>query len=342
MFGMSSCGEETKTEKSSTPPVNVKVEKPKGNLPQHLNYKGKVQSSQSVNIQSRGSSYIEDILVDVGEEVSENQMLVKLNSDDLNSKQAQLTARLEEVEALLKDSERDFKRYQNLREKNSVSEKELESVQLKYNSVKSQKAAIESQIQELESELKYFNIKAPFDGIITSKLAHEGDLANPQSPILQMETEEAFEFQFSVSERDISKLRKGQLAKVKVIENQEELDAQLSEISSSSQHSGGQFLVKASLLDVGNFNLFSGQQAEIEIVTNELEKGIFVPESALIRRGSLQGIYVLSAENKAMLRWVEVGESYEAYVEILSGLNSDERFITSSDSKLYNGINVNY
>jgi RND family efflux transporter MFP subunit len=269
-------------------------------------------------------------------------MLVKLNSDDLNSKQAQLTARLEEVEALLKDSERDYKRYQNLREKNSVSEKELESIQLKYNSVKSQKAAIESQIQELESELKYFNIKAPFDGIITSKLAHEGDLANPQSPILQMETEEAFEFQFSVSDRDISKLRKGQLAKVKVIENQEELDAQLSEISSSSQHSGGQFLVKASLLDVGNFNLFSGQQAEIQIVTNELEKGIFVPESALIRRGSLQGIYVLSAENKAMLRWVEVGESYEAYVEILSGLNSNESFITSSDSKLYNGINVNY
>jgi hypothetical protein len=43
-----------------------------------------------------------------------------------------------------------------------------------------------------------------------------------------------------------------------------------------------------------------------------------------------------------MLRWVETGVNYDEYIEILSGLSSDESVVTSADSKLYNGITVKY
>lgn len=342
-LALGSCGEkETKSENTEAQAVNVEIENPLSSLPKRLTHKGKIRASKSIHIQSRASSYINAILVEVGDEVKENQLLVKLNSDDLKSKQAQISAQLNKVKASLENAEKDNERYKNLREKNSVSDKELESVRLKYNSVKSQKAAVESQLKEVASELKYFNIKAPFDGVITSKLAQQGDLANPQSPILQMEVDNAFEFHFSVSERSISALKKGQLAKVIISNNKQKLDAQISEISSSSLNSGGQYMVKATLFDENTVELFSGQQAEIQLVTEVMDQGVFIPKTALMRRGSLQGLFVVSTENKAMLRWVEVGAEHDDYIEILSGLSAAESVVISADSKLYNGINVNY
>jgi RND family efflux transporter MFP subunit len=341
-LSLASCGEETQNEKTEPQAVNVKVQNPTTTLPQRLSHKGKIQSSKSIDIQSRGSSYVEQIFVNVGDKVEKNQLLVKLNSEDIASKRTQLLAQLEEVNASLENTERDYERYKNLREKNSVSEKELESIKLKFKSVQSQKAAVESQLKGIESELKYFNIKSPFDGIITSKHLQEGDLANPQMPILQMEVNNAFEFHFSVSEREISALRKGQLSTVEISNDHQKIDAQISEISSSSLNSGGQYIIKAKLLNNDNIDLFSGQQGEIQLVTDKLDQGVFVPESALIRRGGLQGLYVVSAEQKAMLRWVKVGANNGKHIEILSGIQTDESIITSSDSKLYNGINVNY
>jgi RND family efflux transporter MFP subunit len=342
LLSILSCGEKTENKKPEQISVDVKIEYPTTSLPQLLSYKGKIQSSKSIDIQSRGSSYVDKILVDVGDAVHENQLLVKLNSDDLMSKQNQLTAKLDEVSATLENTEKDYKRYKSLREKNSVSEKELESISLKYNSVKSQKAGVESQLKEIQSELKYFNIKAPFEGVITSKMVQEGDLANPRFSILQMEVENAFEFHFSVSERAISSLRKGQLATVVVSTDGQKIDAQISELSLSSSETGGQYVVKAKLLTENDVQLFSGQQGEIQLITDSLDQGIFVPKSALIDRGGLQGLYVVSPENKAMLRWVETGVNYDEYIEILSGLSSDESVVTSADSKLYNGITVKY
>lgn len=342
ILSLAGCGEETQNENPQPEAVEVKVQKPVTSLPQRLNHKGKIQSSKSIGVQSRVASYVDKIFVDIGDAVSKNELLVKLNSDDLQARQAQISAQLEEIEATLENAEKDYERYKNLREKNSVSEKELESIRLKYKSVKSQKAAVESQLKEIKSELKYFNIRAPFEGLITSKSAQEGDLANPQYPILQMEVDNAFEFHFSVSERAIPALRKGQLATVKVSNDGQVIDAQISEISSSSLNSGGQYLVKAKLINENNIELFSGQQAEIQLVTDVLDQGVFIPKPALMRRGSLQGLFVVSPDNKAMLRWVEVGADYGEHIEILSGLSEAEPVVISADSKLYNGINVNY
>ncbi|MBZ9627903.1 efflux RND transporter periplasmic adaptor subunit [Psychroflexus sp. CAK57W] len=342
ILSLAGCGEETQNENPQPEAVEVKVQKPVTSLPQRLNHKGKIQSSKSIGVQSRVASYVDKIFVDIGDAVSKNELLVKLNSDDLQARQAQISAQLEEIEATLENAEKDYERYKNLREKNSVSEKELESIRLKYKSVKSQKAAVESQLKEIKSELKYFNIRAPFEGVITSKLAQEGDLANPQTPILQMEVDNAFEFHFSVSERAISALRVGQDATVEISNGSQQIDAQISEFSSSSLNSGGQYVVKAELINKNNVELFSGQQAEIQLVTDVLDQGIFVPKSAVFRRGGLQGLFVVSPANKAMLRWVETGISYGDHTNILSGLSSDESIITSADSKLYNGMPVKY
>ena len=61
---------------------------------------------------------------------------------------------------------------------------------------------------------------------------------------------------------------------------------------------------------------------------------------AIVKNGQLSGVYTVSQSNTAMLRWLSLGRIYGNQVEVLSGLNSDESYIVSSETKLFNGAKV--
>ena len=75
-------------------------------------------------------------------------------------------------------------------------------------------------------------------------------------------------------------------------------------------------------------------------INNVSDTGILIPQSALIKKGELTGIYTVSQSNTALLRGVRTGKTYGNTIEILSGLSSDEQFILSSNSKLTNGAKL--
>jgi hypothetical protein len=62
--------------------------------------------------------------------------------------------------------------------------------------------------------------------------------------------------------------------------------------------------------------------------------------SSIIKKDDLTGLYTISANNTALLRWVRLGKTIGDNVEVLSGLEKNEQFIVSSEGKLYNGATV--
>jgi hypothetical protein len=64
------------------------------------------------------------------------------------------------------------------------------------------------------------------------------------------------------------------------------------------------------------------------------------PTSSIVYKDQLTGIYTITENQTALLRWVRLGKEQGDQVEILSGLRSDEKFILASEGKLYNGAPV--
>lgn len=337
-----SCGKKNEATNQAESGIQVKVVQPSTELPKTLAFKGKIASAKSTSIRTRGSSFVEEVYVKTGDQVKQGEVLIRLNNADLQAKKAQIEAQLQQVNATLADATRDLERYQNLRKKQSISAKELEQIELKLTSVEAQKQATQQQLQEVNAELNYFIIKAPFDGVITAKNVQKGDLANPQQPMLQLEGKGGFEIEVAVSERNIAHFQQGDTAAVYLDNNPSKLTAVVSEVSSSSASTGGQYKVKANLISREEMPLFSGMKARLVLATDQHSNGIFVPSSAIVRRGELKGLYVVSQQNTALLRWVRLGESFDDYVEVLSGLNKNEQVITTSESKLSNGIKVSF
>lgn len=172
-------------------------------------------------------------------------------------------------------------------------------------------------------------------------MANVGDLTRPGEVLLSLEQKGNFMATARVSEKHIKYVKKNDSVQVNIKSENLMIKGIVTEVSSSSQHSGGQYLVKIRLNPGSNPSLYSGMFVSTLFSSKpEMAANILIPESAIITRGGLQGIYTVSNSNTAVLRWLKLGKKIGDQVEVLSGLTSEEQLIISAEGKLYNGAPI--
>ena len=82
----------------------------------------------------------------------------------------------------------------------------------------------------------------------------------------------------------------------------------------------------------------SGMFATVRFPMGE-RSGILVPMGAVVQRGQLQGVFVIS-EGRARLRWVRLGKSFGERIEVISGLGPGEQVAVSGLDRLIDGVQV--
>ena len=95
-------------------------------------------------------------------------------------------------------------------------------------------------------------------------------------------------------------------------------------------------------LDNSDGALKSGMYARVSFVRGE-RRALGVPESALLARGQLHGLFVAGDDGRLRLRWVKTGRRYaggdgKTRLEILSGLEEGERYVASPPPGLADGV----
>ncbi|MGA9326064.1 MAG: efflux RND transporter periplasmic adaptor subunit [Salegentibacter sp.] len=339
-----SCGgdENKETAVKKQPPVKVTLSSPAEGSDQYVTASGKVEAVNNAKLSTRMMGYINKIHVNVGDKVKNGQLLVSINNSDLQAKLAQVNAKITEAKVGYTNAEKDYKRYQALFEENSASQKEMDDMSANYEMAKARLEAAKQMKNEVESQFAYVNIRAPFSGVITNKFADEGDMANPGMPLLAMEAPGAFEVKAMIPESEISEIQPGTKVKVLVKSLDKTLPGKVTEVGSSARNTGGQYPVKVALEKTGE-NILSGMYATVQFPVEKQagsSQSVMVPEEALVKHGELTGIYTLSSEGTAILRWIRTGRKVGDKVEVLSGLSADEQYILSADSKLTNGSPV--
>jgi hypothetical protein len=158
-----------------------------------------------------------------------------------------------------------------------------------------------------------------------------------------METPGQYQVIAMVPESEITKITNGIEVKVLVKSTNQLIPGKVTEVSTSTKNTGGQYLVKV-LLNKTSANLLSGMftsvQFPIEKNTDTINGLFLIPKSALVQQGQLTGIYTIGNENTAILRWLRLGKSFGDDVEVLSGLSNNEQYVVTAEGKLYNGAKV--
>jgi len=339
---LASCGEETKTTVDNRPTVNVKVSTPSSENGNFITASGKIEAVQNANISTRMMGYVNNVPVKVGDKVSKGQLLISINSADISAQKGQVDASIIEASAALKSAERDFNRYTALFADNSASQKEMDDMTTNYDMAKARVEAAKQMKNQVNAQLSYSNITAPFSGVVTGKYINKGDMANPGMPLLSIETPGKFQVMAMVSESQITKISEGIKVNVQVKSINQIITGVVTEVSSSTKNTGGQYLVKIKL-DKTAVKLLSGMFTSVHFPIEKTTETapILIATSAIVTRGELNGIYVISKSNTALLRWLRLGRVYGDQIEVLSGLSSNDQYVLSSESKLVNGAKLN-
>lgn len=338
-----SCGDSPeKNTTENTTPVAVTVNTPTESDQSFITFSGKVEAVENATLSTRNMGYVTQINAKVGDKVKKGQLLIAINNADLQAKRAQVNAGITEAQAAFNNAQKDYERYQALFSKNSATQKEMDDITARYEMAKARLEAARQQKNEINAQFAYSNITAPFSGVVTDKNVEVGDMANPGMPLLRLQVPGNFEVRASVPESEIASVEQGKKVDVIIKSSGETLEGVVSEISTSASNSGGQYTVKIAL-DQNDAEIYSGMYASVQFPTSadDKEDMILVPETAIIKRGDLQGIYTPSEQNTAILRWVRLGRKVGDKVEVLSGLNAGESYITSAEGKLYNGASLN-
>ncbi len=338
-----SCGSDHKTSiAENMTPIVVKINAVKTDQNNLLiTASGKIQASNSANLSTRMMGFVNKIYVNVGDKVNKGQLLLSVNNTELQAKRAQVNAGITEATAAFTNAEKDYTRYKNLFAENSASQKELDDMTAHFEMAKARLESANQMKNEIDAQFTYANIRAPFNGVVTNKFIEAGDMANPGMTLIAVESPKQFEVTAMVAESDISKIRPSKVD-VLVKSMNQSISGIVSEISSSAKNTGGQYLVKIAL-DKTDANILSGMFTTVQFPvkkTATTRSMIMIPTASIVANGSLKGIYTVSEQQTAILRWLRLGRTYGENIEVLSGLNAEEHYIVHAEGKLFNGAKV--
>lgn len=338
-----SCGsKEKKAVKDTNNPIPVAVGQVKANGTEpFVAASGKIEAVNNANLSTRMMGYVDAVKVKVGDKVNKGQLLVAINNQDLQAKRAQVNASITQATAAFNNAKKDYERFKALFAQNSASQKEMDDMTAHYEMAKAGLEAANQMKNEVDAQFAYVNITAPFSGIVTNLFVEQGDMANPGMPLVALEAPGQFEVTAMVPESDISQIKSGISVNVLVKSLGITVKGKVTELSISAKNTGGQYLVKA-VLDKTDAKILSGMFVTVQFpVESKVDnKMVMLPKSAIVERGQLKGVYTLSSQNTAVLRWVTLGKTLGDQVEVLSGLSTEELYIISAEGKLYNGAKV--
>ena len=327
------CGD--KVETANIEPISIKASVITADYNSKSGTKEFAGVLKSVNRSELGTKVmgtIKKMPVTIGQKVKKGDLLLHISDNDLVAQKNQIQSGLNSAKANLELAEKNLNRFRTLYEQKSATQKEWDEVQLNHSMAKNKVVEVENKLKEIDDLLTYTQIKAPFAGVIAAKNAEVGDLVTPGRPLIVIESTEDFEIEFKVGEADINNVQIGDSIQIALSSISNQLySARVSDVSSAGEELSNQYLVKVrpQIPSEKKTLLRTGMYATAYLPMHSTIN-VSIPVSALVQRGQLEGIYVLNAQNVAILRWIRIGDKANSTVEVLSGLKAGEKVIKES------------
>ena len=280
---------------------------------------GSVRAKSSATVEAKVSGRVSQMLVDLGQHVAKDQILAEIDALEVKAQYDRAIANRDQAE-------RDYKRYGELLQKQVTSHQEYDAVEGRYR-------VAEAAVKEAETMLGYVQVRAPFDGVITRKVADVGDFAAPGKPLLQIENPENLRFEADVPEAIIDQVHTGEAVDVVITSLGSRIKGTVSEISPTAEPSSRTFLARIDFpLTKG---LRAGQFGRALFPVGEFVS-VSVPSTALIQRGQMELVFIIE-QGHARLRLVKSGKHYGDEIEILSGVSKGDQVISEHVESLRDG-----
>ncbi|WP_276353575.1 efflux RND transporter periplasmic adaptor subunit [Cohnella caldifontis] len=330
-----------------------------------------VLASAQVNVVSKASADVREVLKERGSKVAKGDVLVSLDDTDalLQQEQARLSLEsaqqsldsgrkqwelnVKKVEQALSQATKNLNKTKNDYDQGLVGKTELDQAQNAYDNAKTELDLLkESSVTGLEMQVKSselsvelserslanHQIKAPIDGVLTEMNVQAGMTVSPGFGIGQIQQIDPIKIKALLSAQSAELVRGKKELRFYVPGSEKMYTGKITYLANVIDSQTNAYELN---LSVGNadMSLKPGMKVQVRLTEEAEEQVVAVPTLSIVREGSENFVYVLNGD-KAEKRKVELGRLNELNQEILSGVKAGEKLIVSGQNQLADGEKV--
>ncbi len=286
---------------------------------------GTARANESVTLTAKVSETVRKVAFDSGDIVRAGDVIVDLSSG------AQL-AGLEEARAAFQEAERQLARGQELAQKQLIPASLLDTQ-------RSTRDAAKARMDVVRAQLSDRVITAPFDGILGLRRVSPGSLVTPGTEIATLDDISVIKLDFTVPERYIAVLAKGQdVAAHSETYPDREFAGRVASVDSRVDPVTRSVTVRAEIPNLER-QLRPGMLLSVRLYQSA-RQAIVVPEIAVIQVGTEAFVYRVAQDETASRAKVTLGARRRGEVEVTSGLAEGDTIVTEGAVKLRDGARV--
>jgi RND family efflux transporter MFP subunit len=283
---------------------------------------GTVMARNRAEITTRMMARVSALNADVGTTVRSGQLLISLGTDDIEANRAKAEAAVRVAGAARDEAARHADRMDTLLAQDVVPQVQRDQARLMLTQAESQLAMAEAALQEVETAGSYASIQAPFAGEVVGRYIDQGEVAAPGMPLLVVEQAGPREGKLSVPAQAAEGINPGDSIRVTTVGGRTAL-APVRVVAQGADPMSKTVEVRVVLPEDWPTGV-----SVTALVPTGTTQAITIPSAAVVRRGQLTGVRVVTADGVA-LRWIRLGRTVEDgdRVEVLSGLEAGDEIV---------------
>ena len=303
----------TETEEEETVAVPVEIGTPvRGDIVAVYSGTAPVEAFAEADVIAKVSGEVRQINVEEGDDVTQGQVLARLDGD-------RLRLELNQSEANLRKLQRDYERNVDLKDKGLISTGDFDKIRYDME-------ALEASFNLARLELDYTQIRAPISGVISERYIRIGNTLSASEPVFRITSFDPLVAYLHIPEREYRNIAKDQLVSIDIDALQgQRIIAAVTRVSPIVDPQTGTFKITIEISDKDR-RIKPGMFGRISIVYDQHTNVLQIPRSAIIEESGEKSVFVVN-DGKAMRQTVQTGYSNRGMIEITDGLVDDDQVV---------------
>lgn len=306
--------------------------------PERLTLTGTVVAKESSDVTATVQGKVLTVLVDRGSRVKFGDPLLRLDASNASLSAQSIRAQLGAAQAQEQLAKDECKRSQQLLDKGAITRSQYEREMTSCTAAAQTVAATKAQLQLASKSITDGVVRAPFAGIITTRMISPGEWVGPGVPLVTLVDDDPLRVDLSVPEAWVPRIKQDQAVSVTAVAYPgQQYGAKVTKLGSEIGRMNRALIAEAELAP--GSPLVPGMFAEATITLGTKPMPV-VPRAATVRRGNTWRLFVV-VKGHLEERVVQLGPELPGdQVAVLRGVAAGERVAAKVDELVVDGVKV--
>jgi RND family efflux transporter MFP subunit len=293
-------------------------------------------------VYARSNGYVVRWVKDIGSSVRKGDLLAEISAPEIDQELSQAVAARAQATASAALAKSTADRWTSLRQKDAVTQQDLDERVSAYNQAEANLAAAEANVGRL-SKLSGFNqVVAPFDGVVTRRNVDVGDLVNAGNggtgqALFSVAQVDPLRLYVYVPQAYAHQIKIGDAVTVTLAERSGEQYRGIVARTARAIDTATRTMQVEIRVPNPKSALIAGSYVQVTLPINVDTQALVVPTNALLFRPDGSRIALVDAGGRVHLSLVKLGTDFGTAVEVLSGLNASDRVVVNPPDSLADG-----